>query len=170
MDPDAYWRKRGENLKENRDGDHEFRRYHGKSWVSILGKSEAEHWDMTFASRTFHEIQMYYPMRAVRDKRHKLIWNIAHDLPYPFASDLWRASSWQAQFRKGMDAPYGARTVGAYVNRLPFELFDIQNDPDETQNLASDPRCYDMLVAYQEKLKDFQERMNDPWILKWEYE
>jgi N-sulfoglucosamine sulfohydrolase len=49
IDPDAYWRKRGENLKENRDSDHEFRRYHGKSWVSILGRPEAEHWDMILA-------------------------------------------------------------------------------------------------------------------------
>ena len=170
INPDAHWRKRGENLKENRDGGYDFRSYHGKSWVSILGKSEAEHWDTIFASHTFHEIQMYYPMRVVRDKKYKLIWNIAHELPYPFASDLWRASSWQAQFRKGMDAPYGARTVGEYIYRPEFELFDIQNDPDETLNLASD-RCYhDVLVAYQEKLKDFQERMNDPWILKWEYE
>ena len=170
MDPDAYWRKRGENLKENRDGGHEFRSYHGKSWVSILGKPEAEHWDTIFASHTFHEIQMYYPMRVVRDKKHKLIWNIAHDLPYPFASDLWRASSWQTQLRKGMDAPYGTRTVGEYIHRPEFELFDIQNDPNESQNLTNDPRYHDILVAYQEKLKDFQKRMNDPWILKWEYE
>ena len=52
-----------------------------------------------FASHTFHEIQMYYPMRVYRDKKFKLIWNIAHPLPYPFASDLWAASSFQLNFK-----------------------------------------------------------------------
>jgi hypothetical protein len=32
---------------------------------------------------------MYYPMRVIETRKHKLILNIAHQLPYPFASDLW---------------------------------------------------------------------------------
>ena len=101
VDADRYWRERGENLKENRGPRGGLKRYHGRSWIDILGTADAEHWETIFASHTFHEIQMYYPMRVVRDKQYKLIWNIAHPLPYPFASDLWAASSWQAQFRKG---------------------------------------------------------------------
>ena len=37
-----------------------------------MGKSKAEHWSSIFASHTFHEIQMYYPMRVYRDKKFKL--------------------------------------------------------------------------------------------------
>lgn len=170
VDADQYWRERGENLKENRSGGHEFRSYHGKSWIPILGKADAEHWDTIFASHTFHEIQMYYPMRVVRDKKFKLIWNIAHGLPYPFASDLWAASSWQAQYRKGMDAPYGQKTVGEYIHRPAFELYDIENDPHETTNLADSAAYTDVLERYQQKLKQFQKRMDDPWIMKWDYE
>ena len=170
IEPNSYWKQRRENLKENRSGGHEFRRYHGKSWVSLLGQPNAEHWDTIFASHTFHEIQMYYPMRVVRDKKYKLIWNIAHGLPYPFASDLWKASSWQAQFRKGMDAPYGLKTVGEYIHRSAFELFDVQEDPCETKNLANDPRHRALLAEYQAKLKAFQKQMDDPWIMKWDYE
>jgi N-sulfoglucosamine sulfohydrolase len=170
LNPDRYWKERGENLRENRSGGHQFRSYHGKSWIPILGRAGAEHWETIFASHTFHEIQMYYPMRVVRDKRYKLIWNIAHPLPYPFASDLWAACSWQAQYRQGMDAPYGVRTVGQYIHRPPFELYDMRNDPDEAKNLARDPRHREVLTRYQAKLKDFQKAMDDPWIMKWEYE
>lgn len=170
VDPDQYWRKRGEALVENRNGGYEFRSYHGKSWVPILGKPNADHWETIFASHTFHEIQMYYPMRVVRDKRFKLIWNIAAALPYPFASDLWAASSWQGQFRKGMSAPYGKKTVGQYIHRPPFELYDIYRDSDEAENLASKPEFQDVLKEYQNKLKSFQKRMEDPWIMKWDYE
>ncbi len=82
---------------------------------------------------------MYYPMRVVRDKRYKLIWNIAHPLPYPFASDLWAASSFQAQYRKSLDAPYGQKTVGEYIHRPAFELYRIDEDPHESKNLAAAP-------------------------------
>jgi N-sulfoglucosamine sulfohydrolase len=170
MDPDDYWKKRGEALVENRAGGFDFRSYHGKSWLSILGKPSAGHWDTIFASHTFHEIQMYYPMRVVRDKRFKLIWNIASGLPYPFASDLWAASSWQSQYRKGQGAPYGRKTVGQYIHRPPFELYDIDSDPDESDNLASKPEFQQTLKEYQGKLKNFQKAMEDPWIMKWDYE
>ncbi len=148
----------------------DLKKYHGKSWVPILGDSHAEGRDQIFASHTFHEIQMYYPMRVVRDRNFKLIWNIAHPLPYPFASDLWKASSWQAQFQKSMDAPYGLKTVGEYIHRPEFELFDIKNDPHESTNLASDPEYTDVLVKYQQKLKTLQKQLRDPWVMKWNYE
>ncbi len=113
---------------------------------------------------------MYYPMRVVRDQKHKLIWNIAHPLPYPFASDLWAASSWQAQFRKGMDAPYGQKTVGQYIHRPAFELYDIANDPNESKNLADESAHAETLAACKEKLKRIQKEMHDPWVMKWKYE
>lgn len=169
VDPDKFW-KGTPTANENRGPKDQFRSYHGKSWIPILGDPDAEHHDTIFASHTFHEIQMYYPMRVVRDRQYKLIWNIAHGLPYPFASDLWAASSWQAQFRKGEDAPYGQKTVGEYIHRPEFELYDISNDPQERYNLASDSQHATILEQYKARLKEFQERMDDPWVMKWEYE
>ena len=66
---------------------------------------------------------MYYPMKTVRAGQYKLIWNIAHPLPFPFASDLWAAPTWQDTYKKGPDALYGKRTVKAYVQRPRFELY-----------------------------------------------
>ena len=106
----------------------------------------------------------------VRDDHYKLIWNIAYPLPYPFASDLWAASSWQAQLAKGEDAPYGQITVGRYIHRPQFELYDIAADPYESTNLADSPGHQDILERYQDKLKAMQKAMDDPWIMKWEYE
>lgn len=168
--PEDYWKDKPYAAKENRGPRKGLDRYHGKSWVSILGRADAPHWETIFASHTFHEIQMYYPMRVVRDREYKLIWNIAHGLPYPFASDLWAASSWQAQYRKSLDAPYGQKTVGEYIHRPAFELYHIASDPNESKNLAADPEHADTLRKYQEALKTFQKDFGDPWIQKWEYE
>jgi N-sulfoglucosamine sulfohydrolase len=112
---------------------------------------------------------MYYPMRVVRERRYKLIWNIAHGLDYPFASDLWEASTWQVTIRRG-EKYYGKRTVEAYIHRPKFELYDLKNDPDEVKNLAGNPKYKRVLTKLKAKLKAFQKRTKDPWIVKWQYE
>ena len=143
---------------------------HGRSFLSILSESQPKGWDEIYASHTFHEITMYYPMRVVRDRQYKLLWNIAHPLPFPFASDLWEAATWQDVHRKGPDALYGKRTVKQYIQRPKFELYDIQHDPDEVKNLIDDPKLTTVRDAMLDRLKSFQKKTNDPWISKWNYE
>ena len=144
--------------------------FHGRSFLPVLNDANPSGWDVVYASHQFHEIQMYYPMRVVRERRHKLIWNIAHPLPFPFASDLWAAPTWQAQFKQGPDAPYGSRTVHQYMHRPKFELFDLQADPDESSNVAEDDRYQEVLQRLMKKMQDFQNDTDDPWVLKWTYE
>jgi len=170
VNPKDYWKGKEYAAKENRNGRKKFRSYQGKSWLPVLGNKDAEHHTAVHGSHTFHEIQMYYPMRSLHDKKYKIIWNIAHQLPYPFASDLWASSTWQAQLAKGKDAMYGLKTVDQYVNRPAFELYDMVKDPDEAKNLAGSPEYTAVLKEYQAKLKAFQKEMEDPWIMKWSYE
>lgn len=155
---------------ENTHGPFQFDRYDGQSWLPLLADPSATIRDELFASHTFHEIQMYYPMRVVRTGDYKLIWNIAHPLPYPFASDLWVASSWQSQYRQGLDAPYGGKTVGEFIHRPEFELYDVRSDPHEINNLADEPAFATVLEDYKERLETLQKKFEDPWIMKWEYE
>ncbi|MEM7453938.1 MAG: sulfatase [Planctomycetota bacterium] len=170
LDADEYWNDAELSRRDNRAGGNDFSFYHGQSWLPLTHDCELEHHDSIFASHTFHEIQMYYPMRVYRDKQYKLIWNIAWKLDYPFASDLWAASSWQAQYQQGLHAAYGQKTVGQYIHRAEFELFDIANDPNETTNLATNPDYAELLQQYKELLKTRQQDLDDPWIIKWTYE
>lgn len=143
--------------------------FHGRSFRGILGEIAPPGWDEVYASHTFHEVTMYYPMRAVRTRRHKLIWNIAHGLEYPFASDLWESRTWQGVLARG-DEFYGRRRVADYLHRPRFELYDLEQDPDEVHNLAEDPGHATLLEEMKAKLRAFQKRTKDPWILKWERE
>ncbi|MGD9721119.1 MAG: sulfatase [Pirellulales bacterium] len=143
---------------------------HGRSLLSVLEQADPPGFDETYASHTFHEITMYYPMRVVRTRQFKLIWNLAHPLPYPSASDLYKSATWQEALAKGPDSPYGKRTVGRYLHRPEFELYDLTADPDETTNLAGESAHAATLDALKARLRAFQERTSDPWISKWEYE
>jgi N-sulfoglucosamine sulfohydrolase len=143
---------------------------HGRSFLSILEEENPSGWDEVFASHTFHEIQMYYPMRVVRRRDFKLIWNIAHPLAFPFASDLWASATWQAVYQEGPEALYGQHTVKSYIHRPEFELYDLRTDPYESHNLAEDPAHAGVLEELKKSLEEFQKRTADPWILKWQYE
>ncbi len=145
--------------------------FHGRSFAGILGEAQPEGWDSLFASHTFHEVQMYYPMRVARVGKFKYIYNIAHGLEYPFASDLYASPTWQAVLaRKNPDEMYGQRTVKAYLHRPKHELYDLEADPHETKNLAEDETYKVTLQELQTLLQDWQKRTRDPWITKWEYE
>src|SRR5262245_27173441 len=116
------------------------------------------------------DMTMYYPMRAVRARQYKLIWNIASGLPFPFAADLWESATWQEARRGGPEALYGKRSVKAYLQRPAFELYDLAKDPHEVRNLADDPGQARRLEELKERLRAFQKRTGDPWIGKWEHE
>ncbi|QDU39155.1 Arylsulfatase [Maioricimonas rarisocia] len=143
--------------------------FHGRSFLDILGKASPEGWDEAFASHTFHEITMYYPMRVIIDGDHKLLFNIAHQLPYPFASDLYASPTWQSVLNSD-ERMYGPRTVDSYIYRPRFELYNLAEDPWETNNLATDSSHQEVLEKLQEKLRKWQNETRDPWKLKWTYE
>lgn len=143
--------------------------FHGRSFKEVLERNISQGWDTVYASHTFHEITMYYPMRTIVTDKYKLIWNIAHALPYPHASDLWASATWQSALNSA-DKMYALKTIEYYSHRPEFELFDLENDPVEANNLAGDPAYNQILAGLKEDLRNFQERTNDPWVVKWEHE
>lgn len=144
--------------------------FHGRSFAGIVDQKSPMEWrEEVFASHTFHEITNYYPMRVVRTKRYKFIWNIAWKLDYSFASDLWSSASWQGALRNEL-SHFGTRSIEAYIHRPRFELYDLETDPNEVENLAERPEYKEMTLSFIGKLKRFQERTGDPWLHKWTYE
>lgn len=143
--------------------------FHGRTFVPILGETNPKNWDEVYASHNFHELTMYYPMRVVRNGDYKLIWNIAWRLEYPFASDLWAASTWQGIHRT-QGPRFGKRKVKDYLFRAEFELYDLANDPDELTNLAAIKEHAAKLKQLKAKLKAFQLKTKDPWQIMWGHE
>ncbi len=140
--------------------------FHGRSILPILAEESAQDWQQIYAAHNFHELTMYYPMRVIRSGNMKLIWNIAYPLEYPFATDLWTASTWQQVYRNKLEF-FGKRTVKDYLFRPRFELYDLVKDPFENKNLALEPAHAATLLSLQKKIKDFQLKTNDPWQISW---
>ena len=144
-------RRKRATKAENR-GD-QVTKFHGRSWVPILCSKvgPTKGWDEIGASHTFHEIQMYYPMRVVRDRDYKLIWNIAHPLPFPFASDLWIAPTWQAQYKQGPTTKYGQRTRRRVYPAPRVRAVRHARRPQRIDQPRRRPEHYETLERLQEE-------------------
>ncbi len=144
--------------------------FHGRSFRPLLGAQPPAEWNgEVYGAHTFHQITNYYPMRVIRSKKYKFIWNIAYPLTYSFASDLWASATWE-MVRRDKPEFFGVRKVEDYMHRPCFELYDLESDPDEVVNLAEDPQHRERVENFCDKLKTFQQETNDPWFHKWEYE
>ena len=143
--------------------------FHGRSFAGVWDAAEPADRGPVFASHTFHEVTMYYPVRAIRTARYKLSLNLAHELSFPFASDLFEGSTWQDTLKTNA-ATYGQRSVEAYLHRPCYELYDLENDPAELKNLATDPAAKAVFDDLSAKLKVWQQATGDPWLVKYEHE
>jgi N-sulfoglucosamine sulfohydrolase len=137
----------------------------GKSLLPLLGHEGAKDRDVIYGSHQFHEVTMYYPMRMVRTRTHKLIVNLAHELPVPSASDLYNSDTWQGILRRN-DSMVGKRPREMFEHRPREEFFDLAKDPDELKNVAGDAAYADVLKDLRTKLKAWQVATRDPWLVK----
>jgi N-sulfoglucosamine sulfohydrolase len=133
----------------------------GRSLLPILGRADPPGRDEVFATHSFHEINQYYPMRSLRTRRHSYFVNLEPALAVPIASDVALSPSWKAIVAAG--AKLGKRGLEAFHHRPPEELYDLDADPDEVVNLATDPAHADVLTDLRTRLDAWRSATRDPW-------
>lgn len=96
----------------------------GRSFLPLLQGRPFDSRDVIFAEKTFHG--MYDPMRCIRTQRYKYIHYFEKSEIHKLPSDIVGGGA--------------SRDLGVAIWReAPEELFDLQADPNETANLATDP-------------------------------
>jgi N-sulfoglucosamine sulfohydrolase len=136
----------------------------GKSLLPILNDDNPKDRDVVFGSHQMHEITMYYPMRSITTRTHKLIVNLDNAKDFPLPSDLWASPSWQGIRSRGAKM-MGKRAVADFLRRPKEELFDLTKDPHELRNLAADPAHASVLAELRQRLRQWQDETNDPWTI-----
>jgi N-sulfoglucosamine sulfohydrolase len=135
----------------------------GRTILPILEQTDPPGWDRVFASHSFHEIQQYYPMRALRTREYAYIVNLAAPLEFAIAGDVASSPSWQAIAARP-SVGLGARTVDAFLHRPAEELYDVRTDPAEVRNLAADPAHQAVLERMRADMAKFRAETHDPWL------
>ncbi|MEZ6130771.1 MAG: sulfatase, partial [Planctomycetaceae bacterium] len=95
-----------------------FQKYplHGRSLLPILNTPTAEGWDKVLLSHVGHDVYANYPMRTLRERRYKLIWNVTWQAEYPLPIDTFERRLWSTVRRDAL-THLGPRTVDAFLHR-----------------------------------------------------
>lgn len=127
---------------------------HGQSfWPSIANapvRPPAATRGAIFAEKTFHT--HYEPMRAIRTDHHKLIVNFEVSTAVDVPSDV-------------RHSPIYPLVATAYsVTRRPVELYDLDADPWEQHNRATDDDLAPVRDQLRDRLRDWMAETDDPLL------
>ncbi|GJQ82220.1 hypothetical protein Trydic_g19423 [Trypoxylus dichotomus] len=139
----------------------------GKSLLPLLVNEPTNYsTEAIFASHNMHEVTMYYPMRAIRTRRYKLIHNLNYKSPFPIDQDFYVSPSFQDLLnRTRQNEPlHWFKDLATYYDRPEWELFDTKMDPAELKNLAEKPSQQKILEELKDRLFQWQKVTKDPWI------
>ena len=132
----------------------------GKSLLPLFNRPETPFRDEFFFSHSFHELNNYYPFRGIRTRQYKYIKFLYPELEMPLPSDLFASTTWQSVLRR-KDDEMGRRRTSSVLHHEKEELYDLENDPDETRNIAAAQPG--KLWELREKVKAFRRETTDPW-------
>ena len=139
--------------------------FHGASLRPTLTNSiPPENWRTHLAGEFhYHGTQGFFPRRAIRDQRYKLIHNLIAGKGEPISRVDGDPNGQFADTDKYRDTPAG-KAFQRYVDPPEWELYDLDNDPVEFENLADNPEHSEKLSELKFALMNWRKETNDPLL------
>ena len=136
----------------------------GRSLVPLLSGEQPAWRDHLFAEfHTHATVANFFPQRAVRGERYKLIENL---LPGAFHPDTEKVYA-ELPFVEGAieAAPELIRTAYQRQQRPPrYELYDLQTDPYEFRDLTDSAEHADICAELKRQLAEWRKQSSDPLL------
>ena len=137
----------------------------GLSFLDVLEGRARSHRDRIFTTHTGDGAMNIFPIRAVRIGKYKYIHNLTPNAYFTNHSDRLRKDgagafwdSWDMAAKKN---PKAAALIRSYYTREEFELFDLEADPMEYDNLARNPEYRDLMDRLRRELAAWTESQGD---------
>ena len=123
----------------------------GRSFFPLLTGGDYQPRDMLFAEKTFHT--SYDPLRCVRTRCHKYIFNFESVRPENYCLDIY-------------NKPVLLENLASLPHRPDRfdELYDLEADPQETNDLAEDPAHQDVRHGLAAELVKWMSATADPLL------
>ena len=132
----------------------------GTSFLPVLKDPEAETRTYVFGEDHWHDYEDH--ARAVLNRQWKLIRNDYPDLPATPSADAGRSLTYRAMLQLREQNQLTAVQLSCFQAPRPaYELFDLQQDPHELHNLASDTAYADIKEQLLRVLADWSARTDD---------
>ncbi|MDA0347595.1 MAG: sulfatase [Verrucomicrobia bacterium] len=138
----------------------------GRSFAKVLSNPEASHRDRIFTIHDNDGRANVYPIRSVRTDRWKYIRNLQPTWIHSTHSYRFRKDDagayWWSWDRAAEKDPVAGAIVAKYHTRPEEELYDLDSDPWELNNLAALPQMADKLLQLRAELDDWLVSQTDP--------
>ncbi len=137
----------------------------GKSFLRLLSGKTDQHRDTIFAAHTADGRMNQFPCRSIRTAQYKYILNVDPD--HPYTSHITSAESrdgrlyWDSWVRASKTNSFAAERIEADQHRPAEEFYDVQADPDELHNLATDPKYEPTLKSLRKQLADWRKTQGE---------
>jgi N-sulfoglucosamine sulfohydrolase len=137
----------------------------GRSFLPVLLGKSNQHRNKIFTTHSGDGIFNIYPMRSVRDERYKYILNLHPEFAFTTHIDLPvnlgqrdYFKTWERVAKTNQEA---ATIVDRYHKRPAEELYDLQQDPNEEHNLATDPAQASRVKEMRAELEQWMKEQGD---------
>jgi arylsulfatase A-like enzyme len=148
----------------------------GKSFLPVLKDGSQKHRDVVFGTHTGNNNgpesnHNNNPMRTIRTPTHRYIFTLEPDRlfhtsfrkPNPLHNPVAVYKSWQ---EKAKTDDFAKRVIQTYEHRPAEELYDLEADPYEMNNLADDPKHGELLKSLKAQLTEWCRTQDDVEALK----
>ena len=147
----------------------------GRPLQPLFGGGKPVWRQQLFSEYHTHGALNFFPQRAVRDNRFKLIENLLHGEPHPDYEATLRKMTGEVKnsspevvvdFQEVIsNASDEVRTAYGRMQKPPrYELYDLQNDPFEWHNLANLPKFRTKLRSLEKTLISWRKQTRDPLL------
>ncbi|WP_111709561.1 sulfatase family protein [Lutibacter citreus] len=134
--------------------------FEGVDFSTLLTQTKNGVRDQIYAEDHFHDYEDY--TRAIRTKKYKYVKNYYADLPNTPSADIIRGRSWQSMLEEKEQGILNSAQLKCFeIPRQEEELFDIESDPYELNNIALNNEYSDILNDMRNRLKTIREKTND---------
>jgi len=149
----------------------------GKSICPVLTGGLKTHRNVVFGTHTGNEndgpgIANHCPARTIRTQTHRYILNLSPDTT--FTTHITGCKSgphylphWDSWVEKAKTDPKAKAIVERYQHRPTEELYDLQKDPWEMNNLANNPEYTNKIKELKTQLADWCKMQGDTIPLKY---
>lgn len=147
-------------------GGRPYEQFDGRSFADVLMGKTDQHKDRVYGLMTTRGIingNECFPIRSIRTRTHKLIWNLKADQKFT------NACTSSKEFRSMVAAAEAGdkaaqKAVNRYHYRPKFEFYDVVNDPMEMNNLAAAPEHKALIAEMKEELRSWMKSQGDEGV------
>lgn len=136
----------------------------GRSLVPLSKGNPIDWRTHLFTEFNIHSAHNYYPQRTIQNKRYKLILNLMPGRVNP-GYQFTNKRFFEELVDTIDEAPEPIRSAYHNMERPPqFELYDLQEDPHEFNNLAEEPGYAEIRSDLEKRLDAWRHETKDPML------